>query len=334
MKLILLKPSEKIAKIKITSKKDLWYLKQILEEGDTITSKTARKVDISKNENKRRIIKTSVVISIKINEIEYQINSLKVKGKIIFSSDERIPNGRTHSFIIKINKIFKIEKKWQKKQIDLLKEASKNSFSSKILACSLDEKKASIARINNSNINFLRKLPTDLGSITKSITDLLSEINPEIIIIASNNNLNKELRDKLIKKSPNLKEKIRLQKVSSGADYGIKELLGSGEINKMAKEFKEKKEENLLNKLKKEITKDLAAYGLESVKKAISFCAAKELLISETFFDKNRENAEKMMSSAKKINCESYIISSEKSLENLNNFGEIAAILRFRIPDN
>lgn len=331
MKLILLKPSEKKVKLKITNKKDLWYLKQVLQKGDLVTSKSTRKLDISKNEAKRRIIKTSVIVTLEVQDLDYEKNSLKIKGKITHSSDKRIPTGRAHSFSAKTNKILKIEKKWNNKQITLLKEASRRSFSAKILACSLDEKKASIADISTSDARILKNLSTETGIIAKKLMDFSSKINPEIIVIASPDNLNKEVSTKLIKKAPNLKDKIRLEKVSSGSQYGIKELIGSGEVKKIAEEFKEKKEKNLMSKLEKEISRDLAVYGIKSVEKAIEFCAVKELLISENFFDKNRAKTEKLMISVKKINGDSHIISSSPSIEKLDNLGEIAAILRFKI---
>jgi len=331
MKLLLLNPLKKVSKIKITDKKDLWYLEQILEKGDLISTKTTRKIDFSKEGDKKKVAKKSVFMTINLSEIILDGSSLKLKGKITHSSDENVPTGKFHSFLIDIGKTLKIEKKFTEKQIKLLKEAGKKSFSAKILACVIDDKNVAIAEISTSDPKYFDCKYSELGDISKKLMDLGKEIKPEVIVIASPSDLNKKLADNLAKKSPDLKDKIRTSKVSSGSKYGIKELVGSGEIKKIAKENKENKEKNLMNNLTKEIDKDMGIYSVSKVKKAIEYGAVKDLLISENFFESNRKEAEEFMNLVKKINGESTIISSKPSIDNLDNLGGIAAILRFKV---
>lgn len=331
MKLLVLKPSQKLSKIKITDKKDFWYLEQILNKGDLISTRTTRKIDLSKQGDKKKVVKKSVFMTIELLEIILEGSLLKLKGKIVNSSDENIPTGKFHSFLIDIDKTLKIEKKFTEKQIQLLKEANRKSFSAKILSCVIDEKNANIAEISNSDTKYFDCDTSDIGDLSRILMDLSKDINPEVIIIASPSELSKKLANNLSKKAPDLKDKIRTKKVSSGSKYGIKELIGSGEIKKIAEENKENKENNLISILNKEITRDFGIYGVSNVKKAIEYGAVKDLLISENFFDSNREISEELISIVKNIKGESHIISSKSSIEKLDNLGGIAAILRFKV---
>ena len=331
MKLLLLKPSQKVGKVKITDKKDLWYLEQVLEKGDLISTKTTRKIDLSRGRGKKKVVKKSVFMTIKLSEIVLEGPSLKLRGKIIQSSDENIPTGKFHSFLVDIDKTLKIEKKFTDKQVELLKEAGKKSFSAKILACVIDDKQAHIAEISTSKPNYFDCPHSDLGNVSKILMDLSKELKPDVIIVASPSNLNKKLADSLAKKAPDLKDTLRTKKVSSGSKYGIKELIGSGEIKKIAKENKENKEKKLISILTKEIDKDMGVYGISNVKTAIEYGAVKDLLISEKYFDSNRKSVEELMSLVKNINGESTIIGSSPSMEKIDNLGGIAAILRFKV---
>lgn len=330
MKLILAKPSEKIVKIKVTNKKDFWYLEQVIKEGDLVYSKTTRKMNLAKKEGRKKVVKKPLFMTLRVKDLKQERSFLKIKGIIEYSSEDRVPTGKYHSFTVKVGKKLKIEKNWNEEQIKLLKEGSRKSFSAKVIAAVIDEKKANIAEISASQPNYLGSFESDLGKVSRELMKFSNKINPDVIVIASPSNLNERLAKKLSKKAPNLKERIKIEEASSGLKYGIKELIGSGEIKKIAKERREEKEERFINILSREIEKELAVYGISKVKEAIKYGAVKTLLLSEKFFDSNREKAEQLIKEAKNVNSKIQIIGTEEPMKELEKIGSVAATLRFK----
>ena len=53
-------------KVKIENSEDLWYLSNLIEEGDELKGKTARKISYGEKEGKARVEKKIVFLKIKV----------------------------------------------------------------------------------------------------------------------------------------------------------------------------------------------------------------------------------------------------------------------------
>ena len=110
-------------KISTNSLDDLWYLSNIIENGDSVSGKTTRKIKIGDDQN-AKLVKKQVTLSIAVERVEFHkySNSLRVSGKITQGTDD-IPKGSYHTFDIDDNTTIKIIKpQWLNYQIEKLNE--------------------------------------------------------------------------------------------------------------------------------------------------------------------------------------------------------------------
>ena len=144
--------------------------------------------------------------------------------------------------------------------------------------------------------------------------------------------LMKELKDN------ELRQKIILAICSSATKNGIEEVIKRPEVKEALKQERTAKEINKVEELFTEIAKDnLAVYGLKETENACLIGAIKELLITDSFIQKSRNNnffseVEKIMKVVDKTKGEVEIISSEhEGGKKLDGLGGIGAILRFKL---
>ena len=122
----LLGKSKDEMKVKTENLDDLWYLSQIIDQGDLVKGKTVRKIKIGEeDQRKQKVVKKSVFIEIKEGKVEFSktTNVLRVSG-VITEGPEDISKGEHHTFNIEENTVITIKKeKWLKYQLDRIKDA-------------------------------------------------------------------------------------------------------------------------------------------------------------------------------------------------------------------
>jgi len=73
-------------------------------------------------------------------------------------------------------------------------------------------------------------------------------------------------------------------------------------------------------------------YGHKEVEKAISYKAVSKLILTDKFFQENRDSVEAMLNKASKTRAEVHIINSEQEAgKKLDSLGGIVALLRFKV---
>lgn len=336
-------------KVKITQKEDLWYLKNILREGDIIKGKTYRKIDTGKKEGRSKKERKKVYLEIKLENTETNESEvLRAKGKVSKGTEE-VSKGTYHTFNIKPGTIITIQKnEWLIHEKEQLKE-SKKTNKAKILICVHDRQEATIASSTGSGYKILTTIKgdaekkeeraTNKGNFYEELIKILKEYNkrikPKTIILASPAFYKDDLYDKV--QEQELKEKTIKASCSSSKPNAIEEVLKRPETKTALKEIRASKESKLIDKLMKEISKQRkAAYGLEEVKKTAKMGAIKHLLVTEKTIKKYRKKDKyktlnQIMKQVKNTRGEITIISSEHSYgEKLEGLGGIAAILRYK----
>ncbi|MEM3373755.1 MAG: mRNA surveillance protein pelota [Candidatus Woesearchaeota archaeon] len=352
MKVIFKDLKKGILKLKIENSEDLWYLNYIIEKGDFLKSFTFRKIKLGNDsERDAKIIKKPVVITIEVEKVEFSkyTNVLRVSG-IIKEAPEDIPLGSHHTINIEENSEFVLEKKEiLKYQLEKLNEAeTKNN--EKILICVHDRDEAIFAILKKYGYDIVLELKgnsqkkadmkIDSKDFFKDIKENLEEYdkryNLSSIVVASpgfwKDYIEKEL------KNSDLKNKVIYATCSSVGINGINEVIKRDEIKIALKKEKFAKETEKVELLLKEISiSGKAEYGLKNVEKAINLGAVNELLISDDFLLKKRQEEdfykiEELMKLVEKMNGSITIISSEHEAgQKLNGLGGIAALLRYKI---
>src|SRR3989344_8805013 len=96
-----------LVKLRVTDKDDLWYLSNLIDQGDLIRGKTTRKIKIGEGENAKSVKKT-LTLSIQAEKVELTENSLHVNGKVQEESED-VAKGSYQSITLEEGSEFSIE---------------------------------------------------------------------------------------------------------------------------------------------------------------------------------------------------------------------------------
>lgn len=338
--------------VKTESLDDLWYLSQIITPKTIINGKTYRKVEINDKSSERK----QIFIEISVEKIEFKefTDVLKVLGKIIRSSDDRVQKGDYHSFNLSLNDEITIIKEWSTVDFDYLAKSSKKD--SNLMLVAADYGDATIAYYHDYSIEYSTTLSEELGGkreVTnfeknkkEFIKTLLSALNElaksrqvKSVLIGATMSIIDALKSKIIEYDY-LKNKSSFVKINYSNRNGIKELINSGEAQKSIEKTQYYEQQLIITKLMELISKSKkSTYGYKFVKEAINKGAVEELIISTDFIKKAKENnsfkeLDQLIKSSNELNANLSIVNSSSELgEQVDNLAGIAAILRYNLKE-
>lgn len=327
---------------------DLWYLSQVIEAGDLVSSKTSRKIKIGDTENAKSV-KKAMTLQIRVDKVQLESGSLRVMGSVT-QGPEDVPIGSAHSLSIEPGSDLKINKeKWPKFQFARIKEASE-SKPSKILICVHDRETAIFALVNRLGFEKLSELKGDVqkkddraqkaGNFYNECISVLEEYQKrydlEHIIIASPAFFKEDLQKQITDEK--LKEKSVLATCSGVSQGAISEVLKRDELRGILAKDRARAEMQLVEKLKQEIsTSGKAAYGINEVEETAKAGAVESLLVTNNFIRTSREEGtfprvEAAMAQVELAGGRVHIISGEHTgTGELDGLGGIGAILRYKM---
>jgi protein pelota len=344
MKVLNINRKESFFEVIPDSIEDLWMLERLIQENDLVSGQTERKIKPSQEGEKT--IKKSVFVEVKAEKIEFHSASasLRILGEITAGHPiELIELKSHHSVEAEIGKKLKVKKeKLMQYHIDLLEKAKKASMKEKILAVILDDEEAGLYAVSDYGTELKALIKAEKqgkrfkeekkeNTYFKEIIEKIIQLESKKIIIAgpgfTRENLVKDLKEK-IKENQLISEPL-----NSIGKTGLTELIKSGKMKSLEKEFELEKEALAVEELITEISKNgLVEYGLNEVKKAIEFGAGKKLLILDELLLKNRKEMEEIINSAEKNKTQIIIVSVKTDAgKKLKGLSGIGALLRFKI---
>jgi protein pelota len=332
-----------IVRVKIENLTDLWHLGHVLEPCDIVRAKTYRKVTIKRGGEIEYGEKKPLTVTLRLERVEFhkETGKLRLGGMIVEAPDDF--SAGHHTIQAEPGLVLTIRKKWRPHQLERIKSARVRE--PVLLVCLIDRESASFYSLKGHGIDFLGEdvQPRRLkgveaerikksgleGGFYQKVTDYLAgQEGYEKIVIAGPGFEKENLFNFIKSRNKELASKIILEQVSSATRSGLNELLKkSGD--RILQQTRVVRETQKVEKLFGEINRDgLGVYGRDEVKKAITFGALEELLVSE---EKVAEY-EELMETAEKIGCRIVVISSSHEAgERLLHLGGIGAFLRFRI---
>ena len=348
MKLIRTDLKKGEVKLQIEYPEDLWYVGSILDAGDTVTSRTLRRIKIER-ERKAEIIRKPVTLTLEVEKSELAKGVLRITGKII-AGPEDIPRGSYHSFAVETNTILQITKeKWLHFQIDRLEEAAKVKAPN-IIIMVMDREDALFARLTRRGYQVLSQLKGEVakkregvkgkGDFYQQIIKKLSAYDKRYkldkIIVASPAFWREELAKVLTNKT--LQEKILYASCSSVDEQAINEVIKRPETQTALEQHRFAKESSLVDSVLLEIAKEgKVVYGLKKTKDAAEAGAIITLLVSDKLIADLREKEEYgsldyIMRMVEQQQGKVMIITHTHAAgKKLDGIGGIAALLRYRL---
>lgn len=331
---------------------DLWHLSHIIQVGDTITSKTTRRIQDTTGDKIRsdRGVKKTFTLDVKIETISFHMftGKLRLTGIITKGPEDLIPIGSHHTIEAKLNTPIKIIKdnwdKWSLKRINQAIESSKKL--SAIIIC-IEDNTADIGLIRQygveyygpilGNISGKRNLDKNRGKTVREFYNTIIETierfnNISTYIIAGPGFYKNDFLKFLQEKHKDLSKKAMLENTGTGGRTGIQEILKKGVIEKLTTENRIGFEISQLNKAFEEMSKQnpKVVYGVEEVKQAANLGAVDKLLILDTII--REKDFESTMDLVENMSGKVTVISSEhEGGEQLKGLGGAIAWLRYSI---
>jgi len=188
--------------IKLTpqTQDDLWYLSQVVEQGDLVRGKAERKVKLGESDEKSRSVRKTFTATIAAEKVEYEpaLHSLRISGTIAEETTDA-PAGSYQSLLAELGSTLSITKKqWLSFHLNRLSEAEKGDNKT-ILIVVHDREEAYIAQIKPAGYDILAHVDGQVqkkADVAQSSTDFYQQLreiiaeyykrlSPHIIIVAS-----------------------------------------------------------------------------------------------------------------------------------------------------
>ncbi|MDG6224706.1 MAG: mRNA surveillance protein pelota [Candidatus Thermoplasmatota archaeon] len=333
-----------ILSLRIDTADDLYYLSQIIGEGDRVGCQSLRrpeaKDDMVRSDSQPR---RRVYLVIEVEGVEFQAftDALRIKGRIV----EGPPDVKGHhTQVVEPGTVIDLAfKEPNGSVLEILEEALKASDRPNMIVISVDDSDCSIFRLRDYGLEEVETLNAGaggkmfpsgdrwsslIGAICETVRPMYMEGMP--IVILGPSFVKERVRDHLLKEMRVSPPRIILLSASSGGLSGVREALSKGEsLQDVVRENRVVRESSMVDELFARIARGYGAtYGPDQVRKAISSGAVEVLLISEDLF--RDEEMRRLMDAAREIGASTMIVSAHHDAgKKFSRMGGLAAFLRF-----
>ena len=359
MKIFRIDLKKGFAKVMPESLDDLWHLYNIILKGDEVHARTSRKVkpdDQYARPTKAKRVPVNLGVQVEKMYWDKVLNRLRINGIVCDAPEKLSINGSRHTIDVTVNTSLTIvKKKWQKHELDRLKQASRIT-AAPLTIVSIDDEDYCVAVLRQYGIDVKAggrtKLPGKLEAdkrvkakqlffkfALKSLREAWAPLNSPIVVIGPGfikddfvNYVNKETKDVAA-------SIIGVRGVNSAGLSGIQESLRSGILSNMLEHMRVADEMNAMEEFLARLGKgkSTVTYGFGEVEKAANYGAVEKLLVADSTLrettDEKRIALEKLIKTVEDTRGEIMVLSTEHEAgTKLLSLGGIAALLRFPLP--
>lgn len=326
---------------------DLWYLSQVIREGDLVKARTLRLVR-AKDDKLRaeKGQKQAMTLSIKVEKAEFDENAnrLRVLGTIVAGPEDLVALGDHHTLEVgEHDQVEMFKDSWSAADIKYLKDAEKAAKTAKVMICVIGDGEATVALVRDRGLHYVDTKENIGGKYVEGREDRKKEFYSKLLKLLQEE-VKKEGVQNVIVAGPGFEKKnfatyakgqLNMQVIDTGNEgkSGVHEVLKGGALEKALGDARIAREARYVEKLLTEIAKDgLAAYGRDEVEKAVEMGAAEILLVLDKKLREDREKTESLISKAKQAGSKFHIINSQFDPgKKLDGLGGVAAVLRYKV---
>lgn len=330
---------------------DLWYLSQVIREGDLVKARTERLVK-SKDDKLRadKGQKVPMTLSIKVDKADFDenANKLRVLGVIQAGPEDLISLGAHHTLEVdEHGQVELFKDNWSAADFKYLKDAEKAAKTAKVMICIIGDGDATVALVRDRGLHYIDTSENIGGKYVEGREDKKKEFYKKLLELLKEE-VKKEGVQTVVLGGPGFEKKnffdfaknqktgITFQVVDTGNEGkgGVHEILKGGSLDKVLGNARIAREAKLVEKLAAEISKGgPAAYGEKQVAEAVEMGAVDILLVlDKTLRGGRRLKTEDLIGKAKQAGAEFHIVNSEfEPGKRLDGFGGVAALLRYKI---
>ena len=328
---------------------DLLNLRRIIKENDKVIGDTTRVLKQDKDysrPDKGERVKVRIALNVEKISLDDVLDRLRIGGTILESSNESVPHGSHHSFILKINDGITIsKKKWLPFEKKLL-ESSNNQVGFVLVA--IDTADSGIARLRGTHLEFMPNIYSGSGgkryktnfNIEKFFEQVQLAIETilkkgDTIVIFGPGETKKRFVN-FIQKSQNL-QKFKIQVVEgidSGGEDGIYTFTKSNSMKEIMSDSKLAKASsiideimNLANKKSKKFT-----MGFAETFNANQMGAVESLVFSDRAIQDDEQKMIDFLNDVETKGVKMYSVDSSTDIGlRVTGLGGIVSLLRYPI---
>jgi len=326
---------------------DLWYLSQVIREGDLVKARTLRLVK-AKDDKLRaeKGQKQAMTLSIKVEKADFDenANKLRILGTIAAGPGDLVALGDHHTLEVSEHDQVELFKEcWTMADVKYLKDAEKAAKTSKVMICVIGDGEATVALVRDRGLHYVDTKENIGGKYAEGREDRKKEFYSKLLELLKEE-IKKEGVQNVILAGPGFEKKnffayakgrLNMQVIDTGNEgkAGVHEVLKSGALEKALGNARIAREARVVERLLMEISEDgLAAYGEEEVNEAVDIGAVEILLVLDKRLRENRTETEVLIDKAKQSGSEFHIINSQfEPGQKLEGLGGVAAVLRYKI---
>ena len=328
---------------------DLFNLRRIINEGDTVVGDTTRVIkqdkDFSRPDKGERIRVRIALIVEKIS-LDDVLDRLRIGGTISESSNELVPHGSHHSFILKVNDGITITKKnWLPVEKILIESNNKQSG---FLLVAIDTGDCGIARLMGTHLQFIPNIYSGSGGkryktnfnikkffeqVQQAVLSIIKEVDS--IIIFGPGETKKRFAN-FLQKPQTQKYKIQVvEGIDSGGEDGIYIFTNSQTMKEIMSESKLAKVSSIIDEIMIMASKKSLKFtmGFEETYKANQFGAVDSLVFSDKIIQTNDEKQIiDFLNDAESKGVKTYGVDSSTDIGlRVTGLGGIVSLLRFPV---
>ena len=325
---------------------DLLNLRRIIKENDRVIGDTTRVLKQDRDyarPDKGERIKVRIALTVEKISLDDVLDKLRVGGTISESSNESVPHGSHHSFILKINDGITIsKKKWLPFEKKLL-ESSNNQIGFVLVA--IDTADCGIARLRGTHLEFMPNMYSGSGgkryktnfNIEKFFDQvqqaILTILKKEDIVIIFGPGETKKRFSNHIQKSQKFNVKV-VEGIDSGGEDGIyiftksqsmKEIMSDSNLSKAASIIDEVMV--LANKKSKKFT-----MGFDETYNANQMGAVESVVFSDKAIQDGEQRMIDFLNDVEEKGVKIYSVDSSTDIGlRVTGLGGIISLLRYTI---
>jgi len=330
---------------------DLFNLRRIVKQGDTIVGDTTRVIKQEKDysrPDKGERIKVRIALSVEKISLDEVLDRLRIGGTISESSNELVPHGSHHSFILKVNDGITITKKrWELVEKKLIESNKQNGF----LLVAIDTGDCGIARLHGTHLQFIPNIYSGSGgkryktnfNIEKFFEQvqqaMVSIIKKEDSILIFGPGETKKRFANFLQKPQNQKYKIQVvEGIDSGGEDGIYTFTKSKTMKEIMSESKLAKVSSIIDEIMimaKQKSRKITM-GIDETKKANEYGAVESLVFSDKIIQNYDESKIiEFLNDAESKGVKTYGVDSTTDIGlRVTGLGGIVSLLRFPVDSS
>ncbi|MFQ5497577.1 MAG: mRNA surveillance protein pelota [Nitrosopumilus sp.] len=326
---------------------DLLNLRRIIKENDKVIGDTTRVLKKEKDysrPDKGERVKVRIVLTVEKISLDDVLDRLRVGGTIFESSNESVPHGSHHSFILKINDGITIsKKKWLPIEKKLL-ESSNNQVSFVLVA--IDTSDSGIARLRGTHLEFMPNIYSGSGGkryktnfniekffdkVQQAILSIIKE--GDTIVIFGPGETKKRFAN-FISKLQKFKNQV-IEGIDSGGEDGIYTFTKSQTMQEIMSDSKLAKVSAIIDKVMLFANKKSNKFtmGFDETFKANQMGAVESLVFSDKIIQENNEQGVMdFLNDVESKGVKIYSVDSSTDIGlRVTGLGGIVSLLRYAI---